>query len=1012
MPNPENQHERQEALESRTEKDIFEDLQELRKEQGAKPFPKEFLDSLTQEEKDIITEEVNMDSDTLENLKHVLYNLEVAFDEWENPSTSDATEDEAGESTDVGEANQERSRESREKSRGMSREKVLADLLENPDKYFKEEDGVYTMLFPKGSAAEKYIQIQHIINKNYENSDYFIQKVQDGEGKIYEWNADKIPASFYDGDGNRLLIYSGDVVKVYKHGETPSGEQSTAAEQTGEAVNLVGRPDEKSSAKVEALMKEISENPHNLIKEGKGDRPSRDDLIAKIDMALATEQISEKDKEDMLMARELLSSKETAEDSKERHKKLSAAWEKEYKNIVDIIAAAKAKNPNLEFDIESRGPRENNKILTLKANGREAKIKITVWPLGKADYSPQGATKVWDTARENGKNVMADVLYKQKLPKAYDSVDEITRTVTEWVSGVKVEGTFQPRAEAPAAAPVSTPVAGESREERAARVTRESEAAAAAEIDSYVPRREVYVDAAQGTYDSSATTEAPADETARREVYRDAATEDTTDITAEEDAARARTEAYRDAGTTEAGRTETISDAGAAPAGDEVIDGDEVPSTPMTFDEEEATGAHEADPFGIDEDASESSEELRAKEKEIREKYKLEGTITNLEKRSDGVYTFKYNNDTDIIIRGDSALDVQKTLPDGGVVTSVFPENWRGIDAAISEMGSVRETAEAVKSDIDIATEKAKEDLGLKGDIDIVGKKEIMDGTDRVTAFIIKYRGEEIRSIPQSDGYKYYLIIDRPAQDELHQVTQKGEADRLIDSARVKYGPKEGDRYYENNLEQSKEELKARLKLRGDIQGEVVTSKDMQGRPVTEFKYRGHTVRMISEPTGTQIEIRDLGMIVDETKSETVDGEIDFDEKYAPKEYTGADGMVTFIAENGGDGSPAERLVDKLLNAGIPFEDITIEQYHSPSPNDKEGDIIDTVAVTVAEDEMKGRREMYIRGSDVVSKTGNKDEAIRKAISITEKYLAIREKEQKQKAKEDRELNEKEKKED
>lgn len=930
-------------------------------------------------------------------MKQAEANLQTVLKDIKDASKAPAAETPAAPSKESTEA---------PKRKTSSRSEVLKSFEKNPEAMVKDEDGTLKMLFKRGSAADRYLQIQDAAPDKYKDGTYYLSK--EGAEGVYEWNADANPPSFYLSDGKgefirngkdelqRLIIRGGDTINTHKYQDTPT----VAAPETyapADTMSVVWRDETLNPAKVEELIKTLDSKKGEFKNLNDKDL-KRDDLISKIDLALASDQLSSTSRQKLESYRGQLDAYELQEDGK-RSEKLSAAWEKEFANVAKIVAAAKAQNPNLEFNIESRGPHENNKIITLtdKVSGREAKVKITVWPLGKADYSPKGATMVWDTAREGGKNVMADVLYKKHLPKSYESVDELTRTAIEWVGKVDLKKVDSGVSKAP----TSAPIAQQSSERTAEYVSTRSGTEIVA--DDFVPGEEILIKQppeTDGDYETHTETR-PVSSSAEPE-----------EVASEEELVRAGAETDPDT----TASTDTVRDEETSPAGEE-----EIIAAPGAENTEEEDGEASAEPLEAPVYRGATLEEFEAKEAEIRDKYKLDGKITELN-RSGEVYSFKYNDTAKVTVNPDGSLTVVKSFPDGKVVSSVIPEDWgTGMDAAINDMQPVaprEETGtkamdmdaldvpaaasapEVLKSDIDIAKDKAKTDLGLKGDIDLAGKREIMDGSDKIVAYILKYRGEEIRSIPNPSGNKYILIIEKSPVDDVFQISKKGEVDSLIDKARVKSGPKAEDKYFEKPLEQSAEGLIKKYNLRGTPE-KIIASEDMNHNPILEFEYREHKVRVTTKGDKNYVEIRDIGMVVDESKSETIDGEIDFDEKFAPKEYIGANGMVTFISENGGPKSAADRLVSKILNERIDFDDIHITQYHSPNIVDRKGPIEDRIVIEIKGDEMKGRDDILIKGDSVITKNGNSEAAIREAISATNKRFDQIKKEIKKEIKEE-----------
>lgn len=812
-----------------------------------------------------------------------------------------------------------------------SRKTVLESLKKNPGALFSEEDGTYTMLFPKKSAAEKHLQIQDVVADKYKDGNYYLQK--DGDSAVYEWNADATPPSFYQKEGdefvagddnglNRLKIYADDKVHVYKHAEAHT-DAAPEAEAPADAMQVVWKDETISPAKVSELVKTLDANKGEFKNiDDKGLK--RDDLISKIDLALASDQLSTTSRVKLEAYRAELDAYELQEDGK-RSEKLSAAWEKEFANVAKIIDAAKTKNPNFEFNIESRGPHENNKILTLKAGGREAKIKITVWPLGKPDYGPNGATMEWDTARENGKNVMGKVLYKENLPKSFNSVDSITRTVTEWVSGVKVEGSFQPKAEAPAPTVAATP--SESRAEMAARVTAESEAAAAAEIEDYVPRKEILIDQPPEADFTPSEEEAAAAETT--------------------DEGTVREERIIDAGTTDSATSD------AASAREEVI------SVPTSSDGDMDFSLDVEDPLEQGKRAP-TLEEFEAKEAEIKAKYKLEGKIGNISKSGD-TYSFKYNDNSEITINSDGSLTVVKTSPDGKVVSSVIPEDWgKSFDETINEMQPAtpdgtsldaedvpagaptttvapKEALESTTEDLESKVKSLKEKLGLKGEISTEYSskgKENYNGVP-VDTYRFEYRGTQINILKKPDGTDLIRIFKKTS---LHspeipiEIRGKGQVDVEIDQMMTS-GMLEKDSLYAESPEAQKSELKEKFKLRENIGTLWKEPNIMNGKDAIGFYYRGHKVITYTRNDNNKTEVqispwnRSTLSFTHEADNQTIDNAVDMVE---PKETYDSENSAKLIEQYKAAGTA---LVNALGITGL--SNLESIKYYSYTENGK-----------------------------------------------------------------------------
>jgi hypothetical protein len=839
-------------------------------------------------------------------MKSAETNLQSVLDEIKKASAEKSKPDSSGEAAPSAPDAKEAPKKS-----VSSRKTVLESLKKNPGALFSEEDGTYTMLFPKKSAAEKHLQIQDVVADKYKDGSYYLQK--DGDSTVYDWNDDKTPPSFYDTEGNRLLIFADDKVHVYKHADARTDaapKTGATAEAPADAMQVVWKDETISPAKVSELIKTLDTNKDSF--KGIDDKGlKRDDLISKIDLALASDQLSTTSRVKLEAYRTELNAYELQEDGK-RSEKLSAAWEKEFANVAKIIDAAKTKNPNFEFNIESRGPHENNKILTLKAGGREAKIKISVWPLGKPDYGPNGATMEWDTARENGKNVMGKVLYKENLPKSFNSVDSITRTVTEWVSGVKVEGTYQPKAETPAAAPKVAATPSESRAELAARVTAESEAATAAEIEDYVPRKEILIDQppeADFTPSEAAGTTTIAEEAAA--------------TTTDEGSARA--ERIIDAGNTDSttddstvAREEVIAaptDSG-EPLREEVIASASVSGTP-----DEATTA------------APTLEEFEAKEAELKAKYKLEGKISKMGTTGD-TYHFTYNDNSDITINRDGSLTVVKTFPDGKVVSSVIPEDWgKSLDETINEMqpatpegtsldeedvpAGAATATEAQKKAPELTTEELKEKvvslkekLGLKGEIgtEYSSKgKENYNGVP-VDTYRFEYRGTQINVLKKPDGTDLIKIYRKtsPHSPEIPiEIRGKGQVDVEIDQMMTS-GMLEKDSLYAESPESQKSELKEKFKLRENVGAVWKEPNVMNGKDAIGFFYRGHNVITYTRNDNEKTEVKitpwnnSTLSFTHGFSDETIDNDIDMVE---PKETYDSGTTVKLIEKYGAAGN-------------------------------------------------------------------------------------------------------------
>ncbi len=836
-------------------------------------------------------------------MKSAEANLQSVLDEIKKASAEKSKPDSSGEAAPSAPDAKEAPKKS-----VSSRKTVLESLKKNPGALFSEEDGTYTMLFPKKSAAEKHLQIQDVVADKYKDGSYYLQK--DGDSAVYEWNADTNPPSFYQKEGdefvagddnglNRLKIFADDKVHVYKHADAHT-DAAPEAEAPADAMQVVWKDETISPAKVSELVKTLDANKGEFKNiDDKGLK--RDDLISKIDLALASDQLSTTSRVKLEAYRTELDAYELQEDGK-RSEKLSAAWEKEFANVAKIIDAAKTKNPNFEFNIESRGPHENNKILTLKAGGREAKIKISVWPLGKPDYGPNGATMEWDTARENGKNVMGKVLYKENLPKSFNSVDSITRTVTEWVSGVKVEGSFQPKAEAPAPTVAATP--SESRAEMAARVTAESEAAAAAEIEDYVPRKEILIDQPPEGDFTPSEAEAAATTTdegsAREERIIDAGNTDST----ADDSTAAREEVI------------TAPTNGEEPLREEVISSASASGTP-----DEATKA------------APTLEEFEAKEAEIKAKYKLEGKISKIGTTGD-TYHFTYNDNSEVTINHDGSLTVVKTFPDGKVVSSVIPEDWgKSLDETINEMqpatpdgtsldeedvpaGAPTATEATMKApeltteELESKVKSLKEKLGLKGEISTEYSskgKENYNGVP-VDTYRFEYRGTQINILKKPDGTDLIKIYRKtsPHSPEIPiEIRGKGQVDVEIDQMMTS-GMLEKDSLYAESPEAQRSELKEKFKLRENIGTVWKEPNVMNGKDAIGFYYRGHKVITYTRNDNEKTEVQ-ISPWKNSTLSfthgfsdETIDNDIDMVE---PKETYDSGTTAKLIEKYGAAGN-------------------------------------------------------------------------------------------------------------
>lgn len=119
------------------------------------------------------------------------------------------------------------------------KEILIKDAIAHPENYcaWDMPTQKWTMKFAPNSPADKFLQIQHIIPEKYKDGTFYLTKGSDATQ--YKWDSKKNPLSFYNGN-NRLLIRSGDVVKVDKiTQEAPVAEKAAIpSDEDGPVVSV------------------------------------------------------------------------------------------------------------------------------------------------------------------------------------------------------------------------------------------------------------------------------------------------------------------------------------------------------------------------------------------------------------------------------------------------------------------------------------------------------------------------------------------------------------------------------------------------------------------------------------------------------------------------------------------------------------------------------------------------------------------------------------------------------
>lgn len=392
-------------------------------ESRAADYPDEFIDGiLSGQDKTTHDALLMLDPNILDDLAHA----ETALDDG-------LLYFESGESyTEVPNKTETAPKASGESSKG----KVFEQLARDPASLFTEENGAYTMKFEKGSAAERYLQIQDVINSNYKKEGYYLKKTvksdRDTTDKeiAYGWNADE--KTFTDKDGHRMVILSGDTVNVYKHGEKAdmAAEKTKAEARTATKEAPVEIPIE-SSQKVTDYLDMLSKM--DFSKENKDLK--RDDLISNINDLLTRENVSKADQTKLEAYRTQLLGKEDEEDNSKRAEKLSAEWQEVFKGISGLIQEVESVSKSkIDLVVESSGPRENNKALILKSGDREIKITVTPYLIGPKNYSEKGASTYLAQAKEGGKILFDQYGKTTSKDREFPNPEEAVKFAANWVA--------------------------------------------------------------------------------------------------------------------------------------------------------------------------------------------------------------------------------------------------------------------------------------------------------------------------------------------------------------------------------------------------------------------------------------------------------------------------------------------------------------------------------------------------------------------------------------------------